>query len=576
MMRSFSFLVRFVAIAPLVLATTGCTDSFDVATNAGQAVLQSVGLISNSGDVVMEKTQGLNVGESEAVWAAGLKRVVNNTLPIKIHRISLDPLLGYPKTTWTMNLTNPEIVACASTGTRTMVTEWGLLVGRGCTTAGLYLVDPVNGPLPNPIVELPGSPDGSRVTPIAYLTKRNGVVRKFIGMAIQRMGDKVFRIERFMRDDASNSFIRLKPYEFAAPSMPALGGVYKGFTLPCSVFDPETCVPIFFGGGAGSVPNTFGVKLDTDILAPTPCPVSSCTATLSPVTVMPPNDSFVSASHPKSGGAFGSINDAVYSFAGDPDTGEVYKATTDGTSHMSYDRINQLVYQIADGSSINSDGTRCTPFPACSHSVVTVFRKECFTTQTNCSPLTTDRSRIFTDVGPKLGPTSDLQNGCVAILSYTGPGSTDGADFVADVYKACVRDPADLNKGISIIKIAEAEGATYMYNDFTGATQGDHAQYVLFDFTARGITSIKNVRLEWTPKPGFTNTPVGLDNGVRCYTKGQKNPPAFTPIPFGQAFTPQLIPGCGGANINQVEFEMKIVPKTRFTRLQSLSVRTSR
>jgi hypothetical protein len=126
-----------------------------------------------------------------------------------------------------------------------------------------------------------------------------------------------------------------------------------------------------------------------------------------------------------------------------------------------------------------------------------------------------------------------------------------------------------------VIKIAEVEGAPYMYNDFTGATLADQAQSVLFDFSTHGLAAgISNVRYEWIPKNGFSNVPVGLLVGVRCYTKGA-NPPPFTPITFANAFTTTNIPGCGGKSINQVEFQLGILPKTKFTRMQSLTVRAS-
>jgi hypothetical protein len=568
-------ILRYASLSIAAIIFTACT-----ASKPPEATEHS-SLVAAPGEVVIEKNQGLNVGESEAIWVVGLKPVDRTVTPprmtVKIHRISMDPLKNYPKQTWNLNPTNPDVVDSGGEGSRTQVTEWGLLVGRGGKTAGLYLIDPNQGVLP-PVIEAGDSITDGRATPISYLIKRGGKVYKYIGIAYQKnSGSNVFRIERFLRDDASNSFKRVAPYEFTAPQMPGSYGVYKGATVPCSIFDGETCTPIFYGGGVGNSQSVFGVKLDTDANPPTLCPLGTCTTVKTPVQVMPPNDAFVSTSHPKSNaGPWGSINNTIYSFAGDPDTGDLFKADSDdANTFVSYDRINEVVFRVTRGSALKSDGTKCTPFPACAHSVVTVFKKECFKSQPDCSPTTTNRSRIFTDVGKSLGPTSDLQNGCVALLSFARPGEPGGADWVTDVYKACIRDPADLNKGLSVMKIAEAEGAAYMYNDFTGATLGDRPQYVLYDFSAKGLTGFKTARFEWAPKPGFTNTATGVNNGVRCYSKGQ-TPPPFTNIDFGNAFSLITIPNCGGANINMVEFEMKIVPKTRFTRYQSISVRVTK
>src|SRR6185503_1598178 len=98
--------------------------------------------------------------------------------------------------------------------------------------------------------------------------------------------------------------------------------------------------------------------------------------------------------------------------------------------------------------------------------IITVFKKECFVSETNCHPVDTKNARIFTDVGELLGPTSDLGNGCVAVLSFARPGEFSQSDFQTKVYKACARDAKDLDKGIFSTLLASVDGAAYMYNDF--------------------------------------------------------------------------------------------------------------
>lgn len=566
------------SIVIMILSLTACTwKNSDPSTD-------SASLVTTSSEVVIQQNQGLNVGESNAIWVAGLKPPANNTLTIMVHRIGLDPTKNYPKTTWSLIITNQDVVDAGYTGTRTMVSEWGLLMARGGKTPSLYLVDPVKGPVQTPLIAMPGNLDGGRATPLAYLVQRNGVARKFIGMVYQKPYDgisPVFHLERLWWDDNARQFVRVAPYEFSVPQMQtgAQCGVYKGFVKPCSVFNGNSCTPLFFGGQCGAGATFFGIRLDMDVDPPTPCPLDSCVTVLTPTQVDPPNKAFVSASHPTSGSEpFGSINDIVYSVSGDVATGDLFKSYGNyDTSDTSFDRINDLVYRVSRNEDLCQDGTRtscaCTPNP-CYHSVISVFKKQCFTSNPNCSPLTTTNSKIFTDVGTSLGPTSDLQDGCVAVLSMIRPGEPGGATYVTNVYKACIRDPGDLTKGLSVMKIAEAEGAAYMYNDFTGATLGDRPQFVLFDFSARGMTGIKNARYEWTPKLGFLNRAIGLVVGVRCYAKGA-SPPAFTTIQLSDAYALPALPNCSGANVNMVEFQMGIIPDVRFTRLETLTVRAT-
>ncbi len=560
----------------------GCTGK--KATNAG-SVEESLDLIS------IQKDQGINVGESEAIWVTGLKPVdaATKTLVIKVHRIQMDPLKNYPKQSWSFSVTGNNAYG---SGTRTYVSEWGLLMGRGHNAVAgssglLYLASPAKG-----IIKLAEFPNisGTRVTPFAYLVKRGGKVYKFIAAAyLKSLTGTIFRVDRFLRNDATDSFTPVAPYEFSVPSMPNIGSVYKGFLYPCSVFDDETCTPVFYGGAGGVSANFFGVLLNQDVP-----PVAPPSGVVVPIQTQAPNANFVSTSHP-TGGPWGTINDMIYSLSGDPDTGDVFKSfdTVDPNNFTSYDRVNQLVFRVTRSTNLQPDGTRCQE-AGCKRSLVTVFDRSCFvdTTEINpsngktmtqvsnksCAPneYSKNLARQFTDVGKDLGPTSDLQNGCVAILGFLRTTEPGGADYVSPVYKACVRDRNNLDKGLVVIKLADVDGAAYMYNDFTGATLGDKPQYVLYDFTKRGVNGIKNAQFFWSPKIGFADTAIGIQAGFRCFGAGQTPPATFTPVDFENAFVPHQLPNCAGPDVNQVEFELKIIPKTRFTRFQSLTVTIER
>src|SRR5262249_10328512 len=155
-------------------------------------------------------------------------------------------------------------------------------------------------------------------------------------------------------------------------------------TKPCSTFDGDTCTPILFGGFSGDSPIVFGVKLDTDTNPPTVCPLGTCTTVMAPTQILPPNQNFVSGSHPTGGGPWGSVNDRVYSFSLDPATGDLFKAEVDdANAFTSFDRVDDLVFGVTRQSALIDDGTSvvCTPIP-CLHSIMTVFKKQCFTSLT--------------------------------------------------------------------------------------------------------------------------------------------------------------------------------------------------
>lgn len=210
-----------------------------------------------------------------------------------------------------------------------------------------------------------------------------------------------------------------------------------------------------------------------------------------------------------------------------------------------------------------------------------LLKRECFVSEPDCDPTTPApagnpgavRSRVFTDVGTMLGSSSDLGNGCIAIIgSEVLYGAR--ADAKEGIYTACVRDPYNLDKGIIFSKVAEVQGAFYMYNDFTGATLYSRDVRPLFDFTERRTTSIQGARLYWSPKLGFSpDAIIGLQLEYRCFTKGV-NPAAipFKPIVTGKAFVPIELAGCTGAGINQVELKITKLPNRRYTRFQTLSV----
>lgn len=101
-----------------------------------------------------------------------------------------------------------------------------------------------------------------------------------------------------------------------------------------------------------------------------------------------------------------------------------YPDTNPGNNFVSYDKVNQLVFHSHRATRLEPDGTLGTQ----TRSLITVYDRKCFSSDNNCDPTVTSnaKSRLFRDVGEMLGPTSDLGNGCVAVLSFRRPGEEGG------------------------------------------------------------------------------------------------------------------------------------------------------
>lgn len=525
------------------------------------------------------KREGLNVGESSAIWGVGMIRQSDNTkLTLNVERISLRPGDGYSKKTWAIPLTGAQGVS--TTGTRTFLSDFGLLIGRsgpiqsgenqGKWAVALLVVDPDINQYRTIFSEENGA-SATRATVFSYRVHSAGKAYEFVAIAYKEF-DGAIRIERFLVSPQlsfDKKFVRMRPYKVVNPAITGGNSVYSGFLYPnCN--SSGDCQPIFYGAHSAQVE---GYHLNADV-PPTPYDVNS--SPITPNRQERPNKDFISTSHPN-GGPFGSVNHNVYSIAGDPDDGWVYLAADQSVFHnnsfVAYDKTNQLVFRVGRESKIGPQGF---DVDNTARPLITVFKRECFFDPNfkNCDPRTTSHSRLFTDVGERLGPSSDLGNGCIAILGWARPGEPNANDFKAGVYTACVRDPNNLDRGLSVTKISEVRGATYMYNDFTGSMLADRPIQILFDFTERKISAFKKAEFYWAPKLGFGASLSGLNISYRCYSKQQaENPPPFTKLTnLPKAMESRVLPGCGGENINQVEFEVERQFKQRFTRFDLINV----
>jgi hypothetical protein len=566
-----SFLhLAFLGFVSLALSgCSGCSSSFSPSANSSSGF----GSVGKQSLLTVQKTKGINVGESNSIWTVGMNKPDANNLILLVTRISLNEGDNYAKMQWSIPTTGN--LAGSFTGTRTFLSEHGFLIGRGSNASGdvaMYVVDNVTNKWTQ-VFAANNAASGARTSVFSYKVRgTDGKDYSFIAMAYQESNGANIRIERFLVDlnnsDITQKFTRVTPISSPNGKLTSNAAVYSSFLYPnCTT---TGCKPIFYGHILTQVQ---GFDLTVDV-PPTPL---SGTNTVAAALVDPPNMAFVSTSHPASFGPFGSINNQAYSAVGDPNDGYLYMASDQSSTvddaHMAYDRTNQIVFRMGRSSKIGPQGFADSNPP---QALITAFKRECFfdPNYTNCDPLTTKNSRIYSDVGASLGPASDLGNGCVAALDWKRPSETGANAYTPGVYTACIRDPNDLDKGLVVTKIAQVQAATYMYSDFTGAYQSDQPVDILFDLTKEKVSGLQSIRLLWVPKIGFGNNLMGLTVQVRCYPKSQlSNPPPFQPwSSFPPALTMTDIPNCAGPTNNIVELLLTRIPKSRFTRFDSITL----
>lgn len=584
-MSSFSSIFfLFVITTNLLACTSGSNNGADE-----QGLSSSV----TARQLTLEKVSGINMGESTGIWGAGMLDgyLDNGALKqnVKINYLSLDPLKSFPKTVWDWSVPS-ELVGSASfsKGIRTFVSEWGLLMGKtGDIHAGLYLAELSTRSVKKIFATMdpgyyPLASGGMRSAPFSYKVGDN----KFIALIYRRsssyssaVSTDTYRIERFWYKNGN--FVRVRPYDFPNTQGLQDNDVYSSFLDACSTKARSggNCAPrLHFTCNGCTRSKVQAVDLTADANPPTLYTVSSSPVT--PTEVVAPNKNFDSVSHPTSGTyngmELGSINDKVYSMAGDPDEGNIFRTNRDGggsLSHVAYDRLNGIVYRIDRTSNLLPDGHA----GSAGGPVISIFKKECFISRTNCDPTVVGSaagSKIFRDGGSdSLGPASDLGDGCVAIMGLYKPSSAEKGKYPG-VYKACTRDKDDLSKGISMMKIGEFEGFLYMYNDFTASQLYDLDVNIEYDFAAERFSPSKSLKFLWEPRSGFSAASiVDLELKYRCFAK--TSPPAgdagfvvWNLADIGAAYKTTLIPNCNG---NVVQFRMKKAGP-HYTRFRSLKV----
>ena len=199
----------------------------------------------------LQKTQGINVGEADAVWGVGMLAPEPNTVVLNVTRISLAQGANYSKQSWSIPMTGN--LNLSGTGTRTFLSQWGFLVCRGSNSTGdvgLYAVDSILNTWVQ-VYETNTGSAGGRCSAFGYNAQgSDGKNYSFIAFAY--MGaDGATKIERFLvnagASDLASRFTRVTPYSAVSPNLNSTIGFYNGFLFqnqqPSGAYLPQ-----FFGG----------------------------------------------------------------------------------------------------------------------------------------------------------------------------------------------------------------------------------------------------------------------------------------------------------------------------------------
>ena len=566
--------MKWIFTAFFILATVACSPL--------GAPLEDASL-SSTGDrperVTIQKAEGLNINEADAIWVAGMLRAESYgssyKREVKVHRLDLKSGLSFPVRTWDLTLLGD--VAYSGSGIRTFVAEEGfLMVKAGGTTISLYRASPNK----DQVEKLWSISNGySRGIPLAYRVIKNGKQYDYYGIATKESGsDYWWRVYRLLKQ--GDKLVQVRPYRIYYKGDDPSITIYTGYLDTCSTKASDNsgnCAPQFFGG-KGSV--YFGVNLaEVDI------PGTPGTNPITVPNVAPKNRGFASTSHPM-GGKYGVLNHSLYSMSGD-DQGNIllahFNATSRGADYTAFDKVNRLVYHVNRATNMKPEGRSGSASAA-----IAIYKRECFSSLKECDPSKKysgkTRSKIFLDVGNNVGPSSDLGNGCVAILSLEKGAGTgvvkDNKKLETRIYQSCIKNPNDIEEGITMTLLGKVDGAAYMYNDFTGATLYDRPNYIFYDFEKMGFPSIKDVQFHWVPRIGYTKNPKGIRASFRCYRKNEKpaGDDGFKEFSIGVGLKPHDLAGCGGKGISQVEIKMERDKSKElgFTRFQFLSLTASK
>jgi len=198
-------------------------------------------------------------------------------------------------------------------------------------------------------------------------------------------------------------------------------------------------------------------------------------------------------------------------------------------------------------------------FASTTASTLYAMSAKCFTSIANCSGVGQSSSALSTAYRTQagyIGPMSSLNDGRILGLER---GSTNSS-----VYLMALVNPNNITSGLTITKIKDVPGDTYMYSDFTGSMDVAKGSIQTIDLTQApnflpGI-SLKAATLAWSAVAGTPTTWTGLTLSVACYKKGGTvTLAALTPVAVaGTEMDISKIAGCSGI-FDQVQISVQPV-----------------
>jgi len=226
-----------------------------------------------------------------------------------------------------------------------------------------------------------------------------------------------------------------------------------------------------------------------------------------------------------------------YSLAGTID-GSILSGASGGAYTMANEPISDSVFASTAGA-------------------LYVMSAKCFTTSPICSGATQSSATAaatYRSHAGYIGPMSSLNDG--RILGLERNSTTSG------VYLMSLVNPKDITQGLTITKIKDVPGDTYMYSDFTGSMDVAKGSVQTIDLTQAanflpGI-SLKAATLTWSAVAGTPTTWTGLSLSVACYKKGGTVTLApLTPVAAaGTEMDITKVPSCSGV-FDQIQISVQ-------------------
>jgi hypothetical protein len=443
----------------------------------------------------------------------------------QVFRIMIDDDKGttpqYPTTVWNISL---------NMGSRTFVSEIGLLIGRSNLVAGRkYGLFLVNDDVPGSAQHVWEPGDQMNTSRMCVTSFRvNGTA--FVGGSYDSAAGRIFFRAPIDRTKANKiDLSRLEKFNQGNGSWgySCFIDQARGIFYSTIFNNPIFAVNVATGAKLAGSPN------------------ASHTANISDFAVSP--------------GLAGS-----YSISGDENGNLLSARSRDPNVHhhvASYTWSQDAVSKYLLGSTYGGDKLYVT-------------HPDCFSKTSDCS------GKHFVFPGTRalgtIGPMSSLNDGRVA--AWSRASHHDSGDNLSYLYLISLKDANNPQQGVSFKKILEVPGETYMYTDFTGATLYAANFETTVDLSKgtgfRVGVPLTATKMKWFAQSDKNENWQGLKLQVRCYAKSAASKPAYVDVDtIPEAGTEFSLPESCKGNIDSVDIFTKADGNvSTFSRTKSFAV----